>query len=76
MEWLKINIPWEAKPDDIAFRRFFFYFISSCLFGNNRSVLTCKLLEAMRVVSDIGTYDWESLFLWILHRFHEAGFAM
>ena len=33
MEWLKESIPWE--PNDIVLRQFFFYFISSCLFGNN-----------------------------------------
>jgi len=49
-----VSIPWEAEPNDITFRRFFFYFISSCLFGNNRSVLTYKLLGAMKVVSDMG----------------------
>lgn len=52
MDWLKMNIPWGAKPDDIALRRFFFYFIDSCLFGNNWLVLTCRLLGAMRVVFD------------------------
>ena len=57
MEWLKNNIPLEAELDDIAFRQFFFYFIGSCLFGNNRLVLTCKLLGAMSVLSDIGAYD-------------------
>ena len=43
MEWLRINIAWGVELDDIALRWFFFYFISSCLFGNNRSVLTCRL---------------------------------
>ena len=43
MEWLKNNIPFEAELDDIAFRQFFFYFIGSYLFGNNRLGLTCKL---------------------------------
>ena len=57
MEWLKNNMPLEAEPDDIAFRQFFFYFIGSCLFGNNRLVLTYKLLGAMSVLSDIGAYD-------------------
>ena len=57
MEWLRVSIPWEVAPDDISLRRFF-YFIGSCLFGNNQSVLTCKLLQAMRVVSDIRAYDW------------------
>lgn len=54
IEWLKMNIPWVAKPNDIALRRFFFYFIYSCMFGNNQSMLTCKLLRAMRVVLDMG----------------------
>ena len=57
MEWLKNNIPLEAELDDIAFRQFFFYFIGSCLFGNDRLVLTNKLLGAMSVLSDIGAYD-------------------
>ena len=57
MEWLKNNIPLEVELDDIVFRQFFFYFIGSCLFGNNRLVLTCKLLGAMSVLSDIGAYD-------------------
>ena len=61
MEWLRVSIPLEAKPDDITFKRFFFYLIGSCLFGNNRLVLTCRLLETMRVVSDIGAYDYGSL---------------
>ena len=56
MEWLKVSIPWKVKPDDIALR-WFFYFIGSCLFGNNRPVLTYRLLGAMRVVSDIGAYN-------------------
>ena len=60
MEWLRVSIPWEAEPDDIALKQFF-YFIGSCLFGNNRSVLTCRLLGAMRVVLDIGAYDWGSI---------------
>lgn len=57
MEWLKESITWVAEPDNIALKQFFFYFIDSCLFGNNRLVLTCKLLGAMKVVSDIGAYD-------------------
>ena len=48
-------------PNDVDVRQFFFYFINSCLLGNNWSVLTCKLLEAMRVVSVIGAYNWGSL---------------
>lgn len=43
-----------AKPYDISLRWFFFYFIGIFLFGNNWLVLNCKLLGAMRVVSDIG----------------------
>lgn len=39
----------------------FFYFNSSCLLGNNWSVLTCKRLAAIRVVFVIGAYDWGSL---------------
>ena len=54
MEWLRESIPWEVEPNDIALKQFFFYFIGSCLFGNNRSVLTCKPLIAMRIVSNIG----------------------
>ena len=49
-----------AEPDDVALKRFFFYFISSCLLGNNQLVLTCRLLADMRVVSVIGAYDWGS----------------
>ena len=59
MRWLEENIPWMAEPDDVALKRFFFYFISSCPLGNNQSVLTCRLLVDMRVVSVIGAYDWE-----------------
>ena len=51
------SIPWAVKLDGIALRGFFFYFISSCLFDNNQSMLTYKLLGAMRVMSDIGAYD-------------------
>ena len=75
MEWLKESIPW-AEPNDIVLRQFFFYFISSCLFGNNQSVLTCKLLGAMRVVLDIGAYDRGAPFLWIIYRFPEASFVI
>ena len=46
---------------DIDLRRFFFYFIGSCLLGNNWSMLTCGLLGAMGVVFVIGAYDWGSL---------------
>jgi len=66
----------EAKLDDIALRRFLFYFIGSFLFGNNRSMLTCKLLGVMRVVSNIGAYYWGGPFLWILYRNLEVGFVM
>ena len=69
MEWMKMNIPWEAEPDDIALRIFFFYFIGSYLFSNNQSVLTCKLLGAMRAVSDGSSSQTVLLLLWILHRF-------
>lgn len=61
MEWLKKSIPQAAEPDDIALRQFLFYFIGSFLFGNNWSMLTCKLLGAMRVVSNIGAYYWGAL---------------
>ena len=44
MRWLEENIPWVAKLDNVTLKWFFFYFISSCLLGNNRSVLTCRLL--------------------------------
>lgn len=47
--------------DDVALRSFFFYFIGSCLLGNNRSMLTYKLLVAMRIVSVLGAYDEGSL---------------
>lgn len=57
MEWLRASIPLGAKPDDIPFKQFFFYFIGSCLFGNNRSVLTYQLLSTIRVVSNIEAYD-------------------
>ena len=39
--WLRGSIPLGAKLDDIPLKRFFFYFISSCLFDNNQSMLTC-----------------------------------
>lgn len=42
--------------DDVDLKWFFFYFISSFLLGNNRSVLTCRLLGAMRVMSIIRAY--------------------
>lgn len=54
---LKMIIPWKKELDYVAFRRFFFFFIGSCLFGNNRSVLTCRLLAAIRIVCNIGAYD-------------------
>ena len=53
----KMIIPRKKELDGVAFRRFFFYFIGFCLFGNNISVLTYRLLAAIRVVSDIGAYD-------------------
>ena len=62
MKWLKKNIPLGAELNEIALRLFFFYFISSCLFNNNWSVLTYQLLSAIRVVSDIEAYDWGSLY--------------
>ena len=43
-----------AELDDVVLKKFFFFFIGSYLLGNNRSVLTCRLLVAMRVVSIIG----------------------
>lgn len=52
-----MTIPWGAELNDIVVRRFFFYFIGSFLFSNNRSVLSCRLLGAMRVVLDIEAYD-------------------
>lgn len=60
MRWLEENIPWMAEVDDVTLKRFFFYFISSCLLGNNQSVLTCKLSADMKVVSVIEAYDWGS----------------
>ena len=45
-------------PADIHLWSFFLWFLSSCFFGNNQSVLTCRLLWALRVVSDIRRYDW------------------
>ena len=44
-----------------SFFFFFFNFIGSYLFSNNKLVLTCRLLAAMRVVFVIGAYDWGSL---------------
>lgn len=58
---LEENIPWTIDSDDVAFVLFFFYFINSRLLGNNWSMLTCKMLVAMRVVSIIEAYDWGSL---------------
>ena len=60
-EWLKGSIPWSVVPTDIHLRRFFMYSLGSCFFGNNRSVLSCQLLWAIRVVSDVGRYDWGSI---------------
>lgn len=57
-----MNIPWKVEPNDVVFRWFFFYFIGSFLLGNNRSVLTYRLLVAMRVVPVIGAYNWGSLY--------------
>ena len=49
---------WLEELDDVILRWFFFYFIGSFLLGNNRSMLTCRLLAAMKVVSIIEAYDW------------------
>ena len=57
MRWLEENIPWEVEPDDVALRRFFFCFIGRCLLGNNRLMLTYRLLVTMRVVFVIGAYN-------------------
>ena len=40
MQWLQMNIPWRMEQNDVDLKRFFFYFVGSCLLGNNRSVLT------------------------------------
>ena len=56
-----MSIPYRAEPDDIALRWFFFYFISNGPFGNNRSMLTYPLLLSMKVMSNIGAYDYGSL---------------
>ena len=61
MQWLKMNKTCRIELDDIDLKRFFFYFISSFLLGNNRLVLTYMLLGAIRAVSNIGAYDWGSL---------------
>ena len=39
IEWLRVSMPLGVKLDDIPLKRFLFYFISSCLFDNNRSML-------------------------------------
>ena len=57
MRWLEENIPREVEPDDVALRRFFFCFIGRCLLGNNRLMLTYRLLVTMRVVFVIGAYN-------------------
>ena len=45
----------------MALKRFFFYFIGAYFFKNNKLELAYKLLAAIRVVPDIGTYDWGAL---------------
>lgn len=57
MEWLRVSIPKKVESNNIALRKFFFYFIGSCLFGNNWSTLAYKLLGALKVVLDIGASD-------------------
>lgn len=61
MQWLQMNIPWRTELDDIDLGWFFFYFVGSCLLGNNQSMLTYRLLGAMRVASIIRAYDWGSV---------------
>lgn len=53
----QIRMRWLEESDDVVLRRFFFYFIGSFLLGNNRLMLTYRLLAAMRVVSIIEAYD-------------------
>lgn len=53
--------PLDSKARRCCSQVLFFYFNSSCLLGNNWSVLTCKRLAAIRVVFVIGAYDWGSL---------------
>jgi len=40
-EWLQSSIPWDMAPTSIHLHRFFLWFLCSCFFGNNQSVLTC-----------------------------------
>ena len=61
IEWLQSSIPWDVAPTNIQLRQFFLWFLSSCFFSNNRSVLTCQLLWARGVVYGIGTYDLGSV---------------
>ena len=67
-----------VELDNVALKRFFLYFIGSFLFGNNRSVLTYKLLGAMRVVLDIRAYDLGALsygfFIAFLRQTSRCGF--
>ena len=56
-EWLQSSIPLGVAPTNILLWWFFLWFLCSCFFGNNRSILTCQLLWAMKAVSNIGRYD-------------------
>lgn len=57
IQWLEMNIPWVVELNDVTLKYFYFYFISSCLVGNKKLVLTFRLLIAMKVMSIIGAYD-------------------
>ncbi|KAL8132165.1 hypothetical protein AgCh_007888 [Apium graveolens] len=54
---VKENPPTDDVKEKV-FRRLFLYFISSCFFNNNRSLISHKLVKCLERIDEVGTYDW------------------
>ncbi|CAI9097529.1 OLC1v1033977C1 [Oldenlandia corymbosa var. corymbosa] len=49
----------EAKG--VMFRRLFLYFVGSCFFNNNRSVISHEFVKCLENVDEVGSYDWGAI---------------
>uniref|UniRef100_A0A5B7ALD1 Aminotransferase-like plant mobile domain-containing protein n=1 Tax=Davidia involucrata TaxID=16924 RepID=A0A5B7ALD1_DAVIN len=45
----------------ILFRRLFLYFLGSCFFSNNRSVINHELVQFLEQIEEVGSYDWGAI---------------